>query len=420
MQPKTIYRILFLALLAARISASAQAPTNGMLAYFPLNNSTSNGGSGNVTAALTGVSYTTNINNTPSSALQFGGNLNSYVNFTDNGLLDFAGTANFTISFSFFFNGTSSAGLVDNCINYFGWGIYLWSQSPGIWNLQFNYKNNSVGSAATTAFTTGVWHHVTALRNNGTLSLYIDGQLRVTGSEGTQTPTYPTNMIAGALAYLPYSPPRYNPFSGKLDELRVYNRALSVSEVALLNSVVLPLKLGNFSAVRKTGQVELIWETLSEENTSHFEIERSSDGINWSKIGEVAAMGTSVQRQGYNYNDQSPALSTSFYRLKMADKDGIYTYSRVITVTANNEFTGVRLFPNPARETLQAQYNADRAGSVQVYITDAGGKIVHRSTFSARPGINTSSIPVQGLAPGYYQLTILADNRKTTGSFVKE
>lgn len=420
MQPKTIYRILFLVLLAARISASAQAPTNGLLAHFPLNNNAANSGPGNISATVNGTSYTTNINNTPGSAIQFGGNLNSYVNFTDNGLLDFSGSTNFSISFSFFFNGSTTSGLVDNCLNYGGWGIWLWSTVSGVWNLQFNYRNNSVGSATTTAFTTGVWHHVTAVRNNGTISLYIDGSLRASASEGTATATYPINMIAGAMAYSGYSPPRYNPFGGKIDEIRAYNRALTATEIAQLNAVVLPLKLGQFSATKKTGQVELNWETLSEENTSHFDIERSTDGINWIRIGEVAAAGSSAQRQGYIFRDLSPLPNTGFYRLKMADKDGIYTYSRVITVTANNEFTDVRLFPNPARETLQAQYNADRAGSVHVYITDAGGKIVHRSFFNARPGFNTSSIPVQGFAPGYYQLTMLADNRKTTGTFVKE
>lgn len=420
MQPKTIYRILFLALLAARISASAQAPTNGLLAHFPLNNTTTNSGPGNITASLANVTYTTNINNSPNAAVQFGGNVNSVLTINDNGLLDFTGNTNFTLSFSFYFNGSTNSGLIDNCLNYGGWGIYLWSTTANVWNLQFNYKNNSVGSAATTAFTRGVWHHVTAIRNNGTLSLYIDGSLRVSGAEGSMAPTYPLSMIAGGLAWSGYSPPRYNPFGGKIDEIRTYNRALTATEVAQLNAVVLPLKLGQFSASKNAGGVMLNWETLSEENTAHFEIERSIDGNNWLAIGQVTAKGNSIQKEYYSFTDPVPAVQTSFYRLKMADKDGIYTYSRVITVTANSDITGIRLFPNPARETLQAQYNADRAGTVQVFITDASGKTVYKSTLSTRPGINTSSIPVGGLTPGYYQLIILADDRKTTGSFVKE
>lgn len=420
MQPKTLYRLLFLALLAARISASAQAPTNGLLAHFPLNNSTTNSGPGNITASLANITYTSNNSNTANSALQFAGNLNSLVTFADNGLLDFTGTNNFTVSFSFFFNGSLNAGLIDNCLNYNGWGIYLWSPLAGTWNLQFNYKNASLGSPSTTNFSTGVWHHVTAIRNNGTLSMYIDGVLRASGPEGTQTPGYPTSMIAGALAFLSYSPPRYNPFSGKMDEIRVYNRALSNTEVAQLNAVVLPLKLGQFSAIKKNGQVELNWETLSEENTSHFEIERSHDGINWSRIGEVSALGNSTQQQFYSFADPMPSGMTSFYRLKMADKDGIYTYSRVITVTAAVEQTGIRLFPNPARETLQVQYSAESTGPVRLLVSDAAGKTVYQAFVTAKQGVNTYSIPVQSLAQGFYQLTVLSSRQKMAGSFVKE
>lgn len=185
----------------------------------------------------------------PNSALQFGGNLNSYVDFADNGNLDFSGTNNFTISFAFF-QWQQHRGLVDNCLNYGGWGVWLWSTVAGTWNLQFNYRNNSVGSAAATNFTPGVWHHVAAVRNNGTISLYIDGAFRLSAAEGTMTPSYPINMIAGAFAYGGFSPPRYNPFSGKLDELRIYNRALTAAEIATLAPFSLPSKLGDLTAAK--------------------------------------------------------------------------------------------------------------------------------------------------------------------------
>jgi hypothetical protein len=420
MQPKTLYKLIFLALLAARISASAQAPVTGLMAHFPLNNTVANNGPGNITASLANITYTTNNSNTANSAIQFAGNLNSLVTINDNGLLDFTGTANFTISFSFFFNGSANAGLIDNCLNYNGWGLYLWAPLAGTWNLQFNYKNGSLGSPSTTNFTTGVWHHVTAIRNNGTLSMYIDGVLRASGPEGTQTPGYPTSMIAGALAYLPYSPPRYNPFSGKMDEIRIYNRALSSTEVAQLNAVVLPLKLGQFSAAKKNGQVELNWETLSEVNTSHFEIERSNDGISWTRIGDVNARGNSSQKQTYSFADPVPAVPTSFYRLKMADIDGIYTYSRIITVTSAAELTGIRLFPNPARDNIQVQYAAALNGPARLLISDASGKIVYQSSISLKTGINTFAVPVQQFSPGYYTINLIEENKRVSGSFIKE
>ena len=70
-----------------------------------------------------------------------------------------------------------------------------------------------------------------AVRNGGTISLYIDGVFRLSAAEGTTAPAYPLNPEAGSMTYGSFSPPRYNPFGGKIDEYRVYNRALSALEI---------------------------------------------------------------------------------------------------------------------------------------------------------------------------------------------
>ncbi|MEQ1678739.1 MAG: LamG-like jellyroll fold domain-containing protein, partial [Chitinophagaceae bacterium] len=212
-----LFLLLILSLLM--LFPVAAQTTAGLIAHFKLDGNTTNSGPANVTASAISTTYGTNNAGAATKALQFGGNLNSYIDFVDNGNLDFTGTNNFTVSFSFFFNGSSTSGLLDNCLNYGGWGVWLWSTVAGNWNLQFNYKNNSVGSAAATNFTIGTWHHVAAVRNNGTISLYIDGAFRLSATEGTTAPTYPINMIAGAMAWGGFSPPRYNPFGGKIDEL---------------------------------------------------------------------------------------------------------------------------------------------------------------------------------------------------------
>jgi hypothetical protein len=166
--------LLFSIVLLCTISGTAQT-TVGLTGYWPFNGNYTNNGSASATATGVSTSFTTNSCAAANAAVQFQGNVNSYVNFVDNGNFDFAGTQNFTVAFSFFFNGNSTSGLVDNCLNYGGWGVWLWSTVAGTWNLQFNYKNNSVGSAAATNFSIGSWHHATAVRNNGTISLYIDG-----------------------------------------------------------------------------------------------------------------------------------------------------------------------------------------------------------------------------------------------------
>lgn len=415
-----------LLLLAALLVASclftfslfAQPTTTGLLCHFKLDGNTTNSGPANVTASPISTTYTTNNANASNKALQFGGNLNSYINFTDNGNLDFTGTNNFTISFSFFFNGSSTGGLIDNCLNYGGWGVWLWSTVAGTWNLQFNYRNNSVGSAAATNFAPGMWHHVAAVRNNGTISLYIDGAFRLSATEGTMTQSYPINMIAGAFAYSSFSPPRYNPFGGKIDEIRIYNRALTASEILILTPYSLPLRMGDFTANKQSAGIKLNWETLSEENTSHFEIERSSDGVQFNYLDRVNAAGNSSDKKQYSYLDNNPLSGTNYYQLKMYDLDGTITYSRVVAIR-NTSLLSLQVFPNPVGEVLQVQAPALTKETASLLITDASGKTVRRQPVQLNEGNNAISLPVADLPKGIYFLSISGANGKQSTSFVK-
>ncbi len=407
-------------IIACGLSFSLFAQTTvGMLAHFKLDGNTTNIGSANITASAVSTSYTTNHAGAASKALQFGGNLNSYLDFVDNGNLDFTGTNNFTISFSFIFNGSSTGGLIDNCLNYGGWGVWLWSTVTGTWNLQFNYKNNSVGSAAATNFTIGTWHHVAAVRNNGTISLYIDGSFRLSATEGTVTPTYPINMQAGAMCYGGYTPPRYNPYGGKIDEIRIYNRALAAAEIAILVGYSLPLKMGDFTATKKTSGIQLNWETFSEQNSSHFEVEHSTNGTNFNFNGRVEAKGQSDIKQSYSFNDPAPASGINFYRLKLVDKDGSFTYSRVIAVKSTNEMT-LQLFPNPAKDVLQVQLPSSQRETATIIITDATGKTHYTTTMKLQEGNNAASIPVQHLPAGIYYLIVDNGQGRQSKSFIKQ
>ena len=416
--------LLLAALLVAAcllsFSLFAQPTTTGLVCHFKLDGNTTNTGPASVTASAVSTTYTTNNAGAANTALQFGGTTASYIDFTDNSNLDFTSTNNFTISFSFFFNGSTTSGLVDNCLNYNGWGVWLWSTVAGTWNLQFNYKGASVGSAAATNFTPGIWHHVAAVRNNGTISLYIDGAFRLSATEGTGTPAYPINMIAGGMAFSSFSPPRYNPFGGKIDEIRIYNRALSAAEILGLVPYSLPLKMGEFSAIKKSSGVLLNWETLTEQNTAWFDVERSTDGVNYTAIGRVNAAGNSSDRKQYQFTDGSPVAGTAFYRLKMTDLDNSSAYSRVIVIKNNMEADVITLFPNPVRDVLQLQISSDKKEQATLVITGPDGRIYQSKAISLQDGQHVISLPVYTLSPGTYYLTLIRPGRRDTQIFTRQ
>lgn len=412
--------ILFLGSFIFVAAINAQ-PTAGMIGYFNFNNSLANPVSAAITATAFSAPFTTNKNGTANSAIQFGGTTASYVNFTDNGDIDFTGSNNFTISFSFYFNGTATGGLIDNCLNYGGWGIFLWQPTPGIWNIQFNYKYNSVGSSAATAFSLGAWHHVAAVRNNGTISVYIDGVFRLSAAEGTTSPTYPINMIAGAMAYSGYSPPRYNPFNGKMDEIRIYNRELSAAEILSLSSFALPLKLISFSGRHINNDDLLTWKTTNEFNTQSFDIERSTDGRNYTSVGNVAAFNTAGDHQ-YNFTDNnisSLAVPVVYYRLKQKDIDGAFTYSSIVVISINDNKNIVLFYPNPVTTEANVTITIKKAEQVQGKIINNAGRVVKQMRWNLNAGSTALQVDVKGLASGIYWLELKGETINERKQFMK-
>jgi hypothetical protein len=113
---------------------------------------------------------------------------------------------------------------------------------------------------------------------------------------------------------------------------------------------VLPVELSKFEATYQSDRTELRWETSFEENNRGFEIERSQDLRNWSKIGFVEGEN---DRQGATYRFTDALIFENglfYYRLKQVDWDGQFEYSSVLTIQAK----GIRqppvatAFPNPA------------------------------------------------------------------------
>lgn len=98
-------------------------------------------------------------------------------------------------------------------------------------------------------------------------------------------------------------------------------------------SSVLPIELLYFNADKATcHQNMLTWSTATETNNDHFDIESSSDGMNFVKIKEIPGAINSMNTMSYSYLDPSPSNSLNYYRLKQVDTDGLYKYSDIISV----------------------------------------------------------------------------------------
>ncbi|MEB2780319.1 hypothetical protein U3A58_07930 [Algoriphagus sp. C2-6-M1] len=124
----------------------------------------------------------------------------------------------------------------------------------------------------------------------------------------------------------------------------------------ILNLRVLPVQWAGISAKYDSNNrtSQLSWSTLKEWENSHFEIERTQNGIeNWEKIGEVVAIGYSDQPEEYTYQDSSLPLSggSFFYRIRQIDLNGSSSVSKVVGINAapvRQTSGNWRVYPNPA------------------------------------------------------------------------
>ena len=158
----------------------------------------------------------------------------------------------------------------------------------------------------------------------------------------------------------------------------------------------LPLTLTTFSATTINQNIKTIWQTASEQNTSHFNIQRSSDGVAFATIGNISAVGSGAN--SYSYIDEHPNYGINYYRLQSMDKDGSFVYSKTVSATINDK-RYFSIVPNPARDFATINFSKPVENtSVRVY--DITGKPL---MVNAVPRNTTSyKLNVQSLPNGFY------------------
>lgn len=163
-----------------------------------------------------------------------------------------------------------------------------------------------------------------------------------------------------------------------------------------INKVItpLPITLLDFTAIKKVRNVVLNWSTASEQNNDRFEIERTTDGINWITIQTISGNGNSNTVIHYTGIDKNPTNGTNYYRLKQIDFNGEYTFSNVRSVvfTAPAE---LNVFPNPAKNIVTINRGADAV----IQIINELGQIMHADQEISG---NSTTFNLSGLNSGVY------------------
>jgi YVTN family beta-propeller protein len=154
----------------------------------------------------------------------------------------------------------------------------------------------------------------------------------------------------------------------------------------------LPVKLVSFSGARNAGINTLQWKTGSEVNTSYFELEYSIDGYSFSKIAQLTAAGI-FGNSSYQYNHNITATGKMYYRLKMVDSDGKYSYSYIIVLNSKQN-SGISIYPNPAKDAVMLAINDRSLMGTQFSVISANGKLVMKQAITGTAQmVNTAKLP---------------------------
>ncbi len=180
----------------------------------------------------------------------------------------------------------------------------------------------------------------------------------------------------------------------------------------------LPVELTSFTVANNgIGQVVLNWQTATEINNRIFEIERKTEGSNFSTIGFVRGEGTTSEQHNYTYTDKNVNNQIYTYRLKQIDFNGQTAYSEEITINAigPKTFDLAQNYPNPFNPTTTISFIVPKAGFVTLAVYNTlGEQVALLANGIMSEGSHTATFNAKSLPSGAYVYKLQQGNSVMT------
>ena len=296
---------------------------------------------------------------------------------------------------------------------------YVLYEDRGNKELRFKVVNTTGGAARPgipqADLISGQWINVVGVFDGTNAMIYYNGVkkgvLPLAGSVRTgQVAMLGKSATTGTISY----------FKGNIDNVAVFDKVLSDAEILdmyynykVAADYIVPVELTSFSALADKDKINLVWETATETNNYGYEVQRSSDKINFTAIGFVKGAGTSTEKHNYSFTDDDRATNKVYYRLKQLDFDGTFWYSQVVEA-ANvmpTEFALSQNYPNPFNPVTTIKFQLPVNSKVSLKVYDILGSEVATLVDEVKEaGYYELSFNGNGLASGTYFFRINADN----------
>ena len=184
----------------------------------------------------------------------------------------------------------------------------------------------------------------------------------------------------------------------------------------------LPISIKSFHGEIANHSAILKWTTANEVNIVSSVIERSYDGTHFTSMG-IVRLKDLANNNSYSYTDNPSFINRNvFYRIKLIDKDGTFTYSNILSFSLTNKINNdISIYPNPAKNFFILTCNASKEESSKVAIVDVTSKVVFEYPIKLCSGANCFNINISNkLKRGIYFIQYSIDGKMTTKKLMIE
>lgn len=189
--------------------------------------------------------------------------------------------------------------------------------------------------------------------------------------------------------------------------------------------ITLPVKLTSFTAVLNNNQADLKWVSSSEKDVSHYVVQKSTDGKNFSDAGVVMAAGNSTDNITYTFTDKTIDTDhegVTYYRLRSVDIDAKSQLSevRVIRVDKKGSLNlAIQTYPNPVQNELRVTLPSNWQGKKVTYeVLNQNGQVAAKKL--ATSASQTENFNVSGLPTGFYVVRVTCDGETASQKVIKQ
>jgi hypothetical protein len=189
-------------------------------------------------------------------------------------------------------------------------------------------------------------------------------------------------------------------------------------------TIILPIDLLDFKAAYQSNNTVLVsWTASNEMNTSYFEVERSIDGANFTSLGNVSVNTSAGESHSYDFNDYLQAVKSPvlYYRLKMVNTDGSFSYSKTAVVSLDQTNATFSIFPNPTTDYAVLRFYSDKQSVAMMRLMDNSGREIMYKSFTINTGTNNVMVDQLNTLPkGVYIVQVVVNNSLYNNKLIKQ